>query len=411
MSQDITATLLPASRVDFFVLDDATAETAQKLSADWRFARVGIQINKSGIEQAIATYTQYASPEVIIIETNDISDNFVAQLGQLAGVCAEGTDAVIIGPTNDVHLYRSLVGMGVRDYLVRPVASDDIVKIIAKALVDKRGLAGSRLVTVIGSKGGAGATSIAQLLAWNVAETQKQKTMLMDAAGSAGSLGIAYGLEPATTFAEAVRVGAAGSDDDMKRVVQTVTEQLTMLVCGGDPILSDSPDVDSFETLVNRIMQKHPVVIMDLSGATTAIQKRMLSRSSHVVLVTTAMLPSLRNCRTLLTEMKHLRASLNEVDLVLNKKGMAAGEELSEKDIAAALDIEPSLVLTYQPKIFATGEATGKPVGQNKAAADLMRSISKLAARVAGTVPVDEEDEGKKDSGIDSLRKLLGKKK
>ena len=88
MSQDITATLLPASRVDFFVLDDATAETAQKLSADWRFARVGIQINKSGIEQAIATYTQYASPEVIIIETNDISDNFVAQLGQLAGVCA-----------------------------------------------------------------------------------------------------------------------------------------------------------------------------------------------------------------------------------------------------------------------------------------------------------------------------------
>lgn len=411
MSQDITATLLPASRVDFFVLDDATAETAQKLSADWRFARVGIQVNKSGIEQAIATYTQYASPEVIIIETNDISENFVAQLGQLAGVCAEGTDAVIVGPTNDVHLYRSLVGMGVRDYLVRPVGADDIVKIIAKALVDKRGLSGSRLVTVIGAKGGAGTTSIAQLLAWNVAETQKQKTMLMDAAGSSGSLGIAYGLEPATTFAEAVRVGAAGSDDDMKRIMQTATDQLTLLVCGGDPILADSPDADSYETLVNRIMQKHPVVVMDLSGASPAIQKRMLSRSSHVVLVTTAMLPSLRNCRTLLTEMKHLRASLNEVDLVLNMKGIAAGEELSEKDIATALDVEPALVLTYQPKIFAAGEATGKPVGQNKTAADLMRSVSKLAARVAGTVQVAEEEAGKKDSGLDGLRKLLGKKK
>ncbi|MEZ0262996.1 MAG: CpaE family protein [Alphaproteobacteria bacterium] len=411
MSQDITATLLPASRVDFFVLDDATAETAQKLSADWRFARVGIQINKSGIEQAIATYTQYASPEVIIIETSDISENFVALLGQLAGVCAEGTDAVIVGPTNDVHLYRSLVGMGVRDYLVRPVGTDDIVKIIAKALIDKRGLSGSRLVSVIGSKGGAGATSIAQLLAWNVAETQKQKTMLMDAAGSAGSLGIAYGLEPATTFAETVRVGANGSDDDMKRIMQTVTDQLTMLVCGGDPILSDSPDVDSYETLVNRVMQKHPVVVIDLSGAAAPIQKRILSRSSHVVLVTTAMLPSLRNCRTLLTELKHLRASLKEVDLVLNKKGMAAGEELSEKDIVRALDVEPSLTLAYQPKIFAAGEATGKPIGQNKAAADLMRSVSKLAARVAGTVPVvEEEGDGKKDGGM-NLLKLLGKKK
>jgi pilus assembly protein CpaE len=196
----------------------------------------------------------------------------------------------------------------------------------------------------------------------------------------------------------------------MKRIMQTVSDQLTMLVCGGDPILADSPDADSFEALVNRLMQKHPVVIMDLSGASPAIQKRMLSRSAHVVLVTTAMLPSLRNCRTLMTEIKHLRSSLNEVDLVLNKKGMAAGEELAEKDIAAALDLQPSVVLAYQPKIFAAGEATGKPVGQNKAAADLMRSISKLAARVAGTVPAAEEESDKKDSGK-GLLKLLGKKK
>jgi pilus assembly protein CpaE len=410
MSQDITATLLPASRVDFYVLDDATAGTAQKLSADWRFARVGIQVNQGGIDQAIATYTQYASPEVIIIETNDISDNFVAQLGQLAGVCAEGTDAVIIGPTNDVHLYRSLVGMGVRDYLVRPVGENDLVKVIAKALVDKRGLSGSRLVAVMDAKGGAGATTVAQLLAWNIAEVQKQKTMLMDAAGSSGSVGIAYGLEPATTLAEAVRIGAGGSDDDMKRIVQGVTEQLSLLVCGGDAIMTESPDPDNYETLVNRVMQKHPVVVIDLSGASPGIQRRMLSRAAHVVLVTTAMLPSLRNARTLLTEIKNLRQGLSAVDLVLNMKGAAAGEELGEKDIKAALDTEPALVLGYQPKIFAGGEATGKPVGQNKAATDIVRSVSAMAARAAGTQPAAEEETGEKKDGI-NLLKLLGKKK
>src|SRR5688572_19523640 len=121
MSQDITATLLPASRVDFYTLDDATAATAGHLTSDWRFARVAIHVTRGGIDAAVAAYSQYASPDMIIVETNDISENFIGQLGQLAGVCAAGTDAVIVGPMNDVHLYRNLVGMGVRDYLVRPV--------------------------------------------------------------------------------------------------------------------------------------------------------------------------------------------------------------------------------------------------------------------------------------------------
>src|SRR6218665_1359978 len=121
MSEDITAILLPAARVDVFALDDGTAATAAKIAADWRFARVGLDVVRGGMDAAIERYAHAASPEMIIIETNDISDAFTAQLGALAEVCAEGTDAVIIGPTNDVHLYRSLVGMGVRDYLVRPV--------------------------------------------------------------------------------------------------------------------------------------------------------------------------------------------------------------------------------------------------------------------------------------------------
>src|SRR4051812_37059250 len=108
---DITAVLLPASRVDFYAADDETANHAQKLAQDWRFARVGIQVERSGIENAIAHYTQTASPELIIIETNDVGEAFIEQLGNLAGVCAAGTDAVIIGPKNDVHLYRSLIEM------------------------------------------------------------------------------------------------------------------------------------------------------------------------------------------------------------------------------------------------------------------------------------------------------------
>ncbi|MEZ0226497.1 MAG: CpaE family protein, partial [Alphaproteobacteria bacterium] len=299
-------------------------------------------------------------------------------------------------------------GMGVRDYLVRPVSEDDLVNVIAKAITDKHGLSGSRLVTVSAAKGGVGATTVAQVLAWSISDKLKQKTMLMDAAGSAGSLGIAYGIEPATSLTEAVRVGGSGSEDDMKRIIQAASEHLSLMVCGGDPILTDSPDADAVETLVNRIMHKYPVVVMDLSGAAPGVQKRMLARANNAIIVSTPMLPSLRNCRTLINEIRNLRAGFKDFDVVINKRGAASSDEVPEKDIKTALDVEPFAKIPYLPKIFVGAEFAGKPVGQNKAAADVIKPLEMLAERVTG-IGEEKKDGGKKESSKGFLKMLKGK--
>ena len=412
--EDITSILLPASCVDFYVLDDGTAALANKLSEDWRFARVGIRVERAGIDTAINYYGETATPELVVVETNDIGEDFIKQLGELAGVCAEGTDAVIIGPSNDVHLYRNLVGMGVRDYLVRPVSEEDIAKVIAKTLIDKRGLSGSRLVAVIGSKGGVGTTSIAQILAWNIAETLKQKTMLMDVAGSAGSIGIAHGLEPSTTLVEAVRLGGAGTDDDMNRIYQSVSEHLFALVCGGEQILMDPSDTDDIETLVSRVMQKFPVVVVDLSHASRPVQKRLLERAARIVMVTTPMLSALRNTRTLLTEIKTLKAHLKETDLIVNMRGMAPSDEVPVREIkdALSLGIEPSATISYMPKIFVASETEGKAVGQNKSAGDVISALMSIAENASAIKCKDtgnKSGEGEKGTLMSFIKKTLGK--
>lgn len=399
MSQDITSILLPASRVEVFALDDGTAAAAEGLAADWRFARVGVSVVRGGIEAAIAKYGLEASPEMVVIETNDISDAFIQQLGALAGVCATGTDAVIVGPTNDVRLYRSLVEMGVRDYLVRPLTPDDLVKIIAKALVEKHGISGSRLVSVIGGKGGIGVTSVAQILAWNIAETLKHKTLLMDAAGAAGTLGIACGLEPATSLAEAVRLGSSGSEDDMKRIVQKAGENLSILVSGGASVLESVSDAEGMEKLVDRLMQKSPVVVMDLSGAPAPVQKAMLARSSHVVVLSTPVLSSLRNARTLLGELKTMRGGLKQVDMIVTMQGMGGSEEVPAADIKKVLDMDVAASLPFAPKVFIGAEAAGKLSVQAKAGQDIARALMDVSMRACGDSqgPLHEE---KKSSGI-----------
>ncbi len=409
MSEDITSILLPAARVDFFTMDEGTAAHAERLKGDWRFARVQVQSERMDIEGIIAKYAQVESPALIIVETNDISDTFIQKLEGLAGVCAETTDAVIIGPENDVHLYRSLMEMGIKDYLVRPVSEEDMVKVVARTLVEKHGLSGSRLVTVIGSKGGVGTTAVAQALAWNISETLKQKTILFDMAGSAGSVGVSYGLEPTATLTEAARLGGEGSDDDLKRICQTATEQLTLLLCGGDMMMGEPQNPDAIEALVDRLMQKYPVVVLDLSHAPKNVQKRMLSRAAEIVLVTTPLLSALRNTRTLLGELKSLRRNTEGVDLVVNMQGMAGGEEVPMKDLKDSLGMDPAAVIPWEPKIFVASEAAGKPAGQNNAAAEIMGSLMALAAKAAA-VENKAPAPGKKESGSAGfLKKILGK--
>ena len=161
-----TNILLPTASVHLFLKDKETTNAANSLVDDWRFARVQISVEEGDVETAITGYQKTKSPNLIIIETDVIDDSFTNRLADLSQHCDENTAAVIVGPENDVNLYRNLTSMGVSDYLVKPVPLETLSEIIAGTLIEKLGAKGSRLIGVVGAKGGVGTSSLTQGLAW-----------------------------------------------------------------------------------------------------------------------------------------------------------------------------------------------------------------------------------------------------
>lgn len=368
--------LLPSGRITLFVKDEDIKNAALSLRDDWRFARVQIDVVDGDVESAVTLYESSASPDIVVVETQEIADAFVTRLEVLGGHCAEDTAAIVIGPVNDVYLYRKLIDMGVSDYLVKPLRKEVLADVFSKILIERLGASGSHLIASIGAKGGVGASSIAQVMASVSADELQQKTIIMDAAGGWSYLSVAMGGDSVTTLHEVARAAKSSDKDSFNRMIVSVNDKLSFLGTGAESLLDDTVSAEDFEMIVNRLMQTYPVVIVDLSGAPADIRRNILSKANSVVIVSTPTLSALRSARGLLQETKTVRGGHEKgLHILLNMKGAVSGHEVSEADMEAALKTKADVVLTYLPKTFGAAEGQGKRIDSVSGGQDIVNVV------------------------------------
>ena len=345
--------LLPEARLAVFSRDSDTVASAMLVQEDWRFARIDVTAVEGDVETAIDAYRSEESPDLLIIQTDVIDDAFTAKLGELSEHCDEGTAAIIIGPVNDVYLYRKLIDMGVSDYLVRPITANILSEVVAKALIERLGVSDSRLVAFVGSKGGVGTSSIAQMAAWIISEQMGQKTLLMDGAGGWSSLSVGMGFDSSASLHEVSRAVEANGEEALNRMIHDLDDKLSVIATGSDAMLDTSVSADQFEAIINDLMVKSPLVLVDLSSAEASVQKTVLTRAHHVFAVTTPTITALRLCRTLLKEISDLRGGeCDDISLIVNKAGVCKSHEISNADIGEAIDFTPDISISYSPSSF-----------------------------------------------------------
>ncbi len=345
--------LLPSASICVFSQDSDTIKSIELLKDDWRFARVDINIVDGGVDNAIEQFKKDGASDLIILQTDDIDDSFTGRLGELSNYCDDDTDAIIIGPVNDVYLYRQLIDMGVSDYLVRPISPEVIKEVIAKALISRLGVSDSRLVAFIGAKGGVGTSSLAQICSLIASDIMEQKTLLMDGGGGWSPLSVGMGFDPATTLPEVSNAVLSGDEDALERMFHDVSDKLTVLASGADTMLDPSISSKNYEAVIDNIMVKSPVVFVDLSSSESAIKKMVLSRAHHIIVISSPTVTSLRFCRSLLKEISEVRGGdIDDVSLVINQVGVCKANEVSNDDIEKALELAPSASIDNAPSLF-----------------------------------------------------------
>ena len=189
-----------------FVCDDVTRAAAARAAADNGWA--DSQILEGGIAGALTVLPNIPTPKLLVVDLSKSNDP-IAEAGNLALVCDENTRVIALGTVNDVNLYRELTELGVEDYLLKPVSVEVLATAMAHELPsanadDEADARQGRLVTVIGARGGVGATSVAVNTAWMMAHEQNIRVALVDLDLHFGTVALSLDVEPGRGFTEAI---------------------------------------------------------------------------------------------------------------------------------------------------------------------------------------------------------------
>lgn len=360
------------------------ANLLQQVATDRRLAKTEFEMEPGGIDAATAYCAANSSPNLIILDTLATPTELLTKLDRLAEHVEEGSKVVIIGAANDIGLFRELMSRGVSEYLVPPLQPLQIIRAISALYVNPDKPFAGKVVSVVGAKGGVGASTIAHNLAWLIAERFRANTTMVDLDLSFGTGALDFNQEPQQTVAEALLSPDRVDEVFLDRLLMRQTERL-MLFCA--PATLDREfeiDPEAFETVIDRVRRSAPFVVLDLPHIWTPWMRQTLLSSDEVIVIATPELASLRNAKNMIDRVKSARPHDQPPIVVLNMTGVAKRPEIPVKDFGEALGIEPSLVIPFDPQVFGMAANNGQMLGELAAAAKIAGTLEELAARLCG---------------------------
>lgn len=375
--------IAPAPRVSVQAFCE-TVETAAAVQAardDRRLAKAHVKIQMGGATAAVEAYRNSPTPNIIILESENRAEDILAGLDQLAEVCDAGTRVIVVGRINDVMLYRELTRRGVSEYLIAPVGTIEIVRAICGLFSAPDAKPVGRVIAVVGSKGGVGASTIAHNVAWAIARDLTLDAVVTDLDLAFGTAGLDYNQDPPQGVADAVFSPDRIDTGFIDRLLSKCTEHLSLLAAPATLERVYDFNVDAFDAIIDALRSSIPCVVLDVPHQWTAWTKRLLVSADDILVVAGPDLANLRNAKNMVDILRTARPNDHRPYYCLNQVGVPKRPEITPADFAKALEDPPLAVIPFEPQLFGTAANNGQMIAEvsaNHKTTEMFRQLAQV---------------------------------
>ncbi len=365
------------------ITDEVTREAVGRAatSLGWTDAKV----RPGGIAIAPHEVDPKNPPRLLLVDITD-SPDAPQEVRDLMEVCGPGTRLIAIGATNDVTLFRSLMAIGVADYLVKPVSSELVSEALSRAIDDNPVAAGAvgakTLHAFIGARGGVGTTTLAVAAAWLLHHEHKSKTALMDLDLHFGTLALSLDLEPGRGLREALEHPERTDNLLLASAMVKEGDQLPILAAE-EPLDEELHfDPDAATTLLDALFQDYDTVVVDIPRSLDGVSRHVLSLADNIAIVTDLSLASLRDSLRLIELAK--RVGHAKPILIANQVGAIHRGEIGRAEFERGLGTPLDVAVPFDAKAAVAMARGGKAMPAAAATSKAVIELRTLTARLTG---------------------------
>ncbi|MDD5587114.1 MAG: AAA family ATPase [Alphaproteobacteria bacterium] len=371
-----------------FAKDEASVDVLRAWAGRQGFPSDSVQ---SGGADLFAVMLESEAPPKLVFVDVDNQDQPVQVLARLVGLCGTGTHLIAIGSANDIGLYRAMQAAGAADYLVKPLTPEMLTQAMSLAMRN-RGAAGgtvkeTKVIVVLGVRGGVGASTIATNIGWLFAHEMKQKCALIDLDLQFGTSALALDLEPGHGLREIV--SSPQRVDSLMVSGAVVNESDNFSVLSAEESIEELVHVDNaaVSMLLREMRVNYRVLIIDMPRHQVPAQKRLFALAHEIILVTEMSLAGIRDTLRVRSALKTMGVAAR-VTLVANRNGPQRSTGIDEATFAKGAQAKIDFFLPDDPKNVAAASNAGKTLGAVAKAAPLTKTLLQLSVHLMGPAVV-----------------------
>jgi len=346
---------------------------------------VGDTIDPSMLEGAAAAVIQVADGDSKSVE-------------RFAKAAKGNTPLIAAAYEPPLAFVRALVRAGAHDVIPLPLdqkeletALDPIRKMIAAQTVRARP-GHQKVVTVIKSEGGIGATALLSQLATSFADSERRQgreACLIDLDIQFGDAAFQMGLQPALTFTDLVAAGKRIDSDIIRSIAAQHPSGLQVIAAPKEITPLESLTSDQVLKIVDLATEEFGTVFIDLPMNWSNWSLSLLARSDLILLVTELRVPSLRRARRQLDLLDSQGLQNLDVRVIVNRAEKGMFKRIDNSDAERVLKLPVSYTIANDHDTMTQAIDRGVPIADIKRKSALGKDIDALEKGLAAALGLE----------------------
>jgi pilus assembly protein CpaE len=371
----------------------------------------------SGSDEALSWLRSHPA-DLLLVACAGYSDRALLLLDAVARQNPD-VNVMVLGHGSPNGFLRRAFEAGADDIVMLPATAEQVRFEVHKMLARKQGsdapadAGDSRLVCVLGPKGGTGKTLTSTNLAVALAQ-RGQRVALIDLDLQFGDVALCLGLPPEKTVYDLAQSPGALDFDKLDSFLSTHSSGVRTLIAPRRPDQASAVGAELLREIYSIMRAHFDWVIVDTPPGFTAEVITSIDSSTEVVMVGMLDSLSLKNTKLGLETLELMKYDPDRVFLLLNRAHSRVG--ISQSDVEAVLGRTPDVFIPSDREIPRTVNE-GIPIVVARPQSEPAEAFGRLADLLVGEsaaaevpVPVAAGHSAGASAGGSGKRRLFGRK-